>query len=49
MEQKLGEIRITLSQRAGCQVVAGLGGMGKTLMIMAYTKRYQSDYSAVFG
>lgn len=49
-EEELAQIHKVLSKGHGRRttVVHGLGGMGKTQLVVAYAKRHRNDYSAVF-
>ncbi|KAK4141202.1 uncharacterized protein C8A04DRAFT_39242 [Dichotomopilus funicola] len=49
-EEELARIYKGLGEGTGKRVavVHGLGGMGKTQLAVAYTKRHREDYSAVF-
>ncbi|EFY89220.1 kinesin light chain [Metarhizium acridum CQMa 102] len=49
-ETEITEIRRTLSSDGSRRVVIlhGLGGIGKTQLAVAYTKRYRDEYSAIF-
>ncbi|KAK9423613.1 putative Tetratricopeptide repeat domain protein [Seiridium unicorne] len=49
-EREIAEIRRTLSSDGSRRVVVlhGLGGIGKTQLAVAYTKRYRDEYSAIF-
>ena len=49
-ETELAEIRRTLSGDGSRRTVVlhGLGGIGKTQLSIAYTKRHKDDYSAIF-
>ncbi|KAI0125291.1 hypothetical protein BJ170DRAFT_499040 [Xylariales sp. AK1849] len=49
-ERELAEMRRTLSSDSSRRVVVlhGLGGIGKTQLAVAYTKRYRDEYSAIF-
>ncbi|KAH8193514.1 hypothetical protein TruAng_012320 [Truncatella angustata] len=49
-EREMAEVRRTLSSDGSRRVVVlhGLGGIGKTQLAVAYTKRYRDEYSALF-
>ncbi|KAH6653418.1 hypothetical protein BKA67DRAFT_593315 [Truncatella angustata] len=48
-EREIAEMRRTLSSDGSRRVVVlhGLGGIGKTQLAVAYTKRYRDEYSAI--
>ncbi|KAM0810736.1 putative Kinesin light chain [Seiridium cardinale] len=50
-ERELAEMRRNLSSdgRRRIVVLHGLGGIGKTQLVIAYTTRYRDEYSAIFG
>ncbi|KAH6658618.1 hypothetical protein BKA67DRAFT_656789 [Truncatella angustata] len=49
-ESEIAKMRRTLDSDGSRRVVVlhGLGGIGKTQLAVAYTKRYRDEYSAVF-
>ncbi|KAH6646122.1 kinesin light chain [Truncatella angustata] len=49
-ERELAEMRRNLSSdgRRRIVVLHGLGGIGKTQLVVAYTTRYRDEYSAIF-